>query len=120
MSMLAPRDIELLAKILGRLGSDHDGEVAAAGAMACRFIRERKLTWGELLRPRSAEPPPLLAPGSAWRRIAMECRDFHEDFGGLSRWETGFLCKIAAYKQKPSEKQLEILRRIAESVGVEA
>ena len=88
--------------------------------MAWRFIRERKLTGREVLRPRSAEPPPLPAPGSGCRRIARECLDFHEAFGGLSGWETGFLCRIAAYKQKLSEKQLEILRLIAEGVGVEA
>ena len=112
MTPLTEAELDRLVKILGLLSSDQAGERAAAGAMAWRFICERKLTWGGLLRPRS-EPPPLPAPSSGWRRIARQCLAF----GGLSRWETGFLCRIAAYKQKPSEKQQEILDRIADASG---
>ena len=49
-------------KILGLLSSDQAGERASAGAMAWRFIRERQLTWSELLRPRAAKSPPTSRP----------------------------------------------------------
>jgi hypothetical protein len=40
-----------LAKVLARLGSDHDGERAAAGLLASRMVREAGLTWDQLLAP---------------------------------------------------------------------
>jgi hypothetical protein len=48
---LAPPERARLAKILGLLGSDYDGERASAGAMAWAFLRERGLTWFDLFSP---------------------------------------------------------------------
>jgi hypothetical protein len=36
--------------ILGRLGSDHDGERASAAAMATRELRAAGLTWADVLQ----------------------------------------------------------------------
>jgi hypothetical protein len=53
-----------LAAILGMLGSEHQGERAAAALQAEAFRRKHGLTWAELLKPvvlnipaRQPEPP---------------------------------------------------------------
>ncbi len=51
-------DRERLVRILGRLGSDHAGERAAAGLHAEAFRRKHRLTWEELLNG----PPLKVAP----------------------------------------------------------
>jgi hypothetical protein len=38
-----------LAKILGLLGSAHDGEVLAAARQAQAYLAQRKLRWGDVL-----------------------------------------------------------------------
>ena len=121
MTPLPEADIDRLVKLCGMLGSDHStGERAVAAEKASEFLRQRKLTWGDVLQPRSAEPPPLPAPCSGWRRIARECLDFHEAFGGLSGWETSFVANILARSRPPTPRQREVLDRIAESFGVGA
>ena len=120
MTPLSDADLVRLEKLLGLLSSDSDGERATAGAMAWKFLRERRLSWRDVLRPRSPEPPPLPAPCSGWRRIARECLDFHEVFGGLSRWETSFVANILARSRPPTPKQREVLDSIAESFEVGA
>ena len=119
MSQLTEAEIDRLAKILGLLSSDQAGERATAGAMAWRFIRERKLTWGELLRPRSAESPPLPAPGLGWRRIARECLAVDAEVDALSDWEHRFCQVIAERCWPPTTKQLRVLTRIAAGLGVD-
>jgi hypothetical protein len=47
-------DREQLARVLGMLGSDHDGEVAAAGRQAERLRRQAEMTWHEILSPPAA------------------------------------------------------------------
>ena len=75
MKPLLPRDLSLLAKMLGRLGSDQDGEVAAAGAAVTQFLRKRGLSWDEVLIPKAAAPPAPCPPTDAfgWRQRANSC-----------------------------------------------
>ena len=42
-------EVDTLAKVLGMLGSDHDGEVLAAARQAERMRKETGRTWDELL-----------------------------------------------------------------------
>jgi hypothetical protein len=42
-------DRERLARLLGMLGSTHEGEVVNAARLAVRLIREAGLTWPEIL-----------------------------------------------------------------------
>jgi hypothetical protein len=44
---------ELLAKILGRLGSDADGEVLAAAKLAIEHLKRAQLEWSQVLVPRN-------------------------------------------------------------------
>ena len=51
MSALAEADRTRLAQMLGLLGSDHAGERDAAGLAAHRLIRQRGLTWLDIIAP---------------------------------------------------------------------
>jgi hypothetical protein len=48
---MIPADRARLIKCLGLLGSAHDDEVANAGRMADRLIKDRGYTWDEMLIP---------------------------------------------------------------------
>ena len=44
-------DRERLIKLLGLLGSDHNGEIASAGRMADALIRDAGVTWADVIAP---------------------------------------------------------------------
>jgi hypothetical protein len=104
---LTPADRAKLAAILGRLGSDFDGERAAAGLLAARFVREHGLTWPDVLTaPPPAPPPP---PATDWRRRAAWCAERAEL---LSPWESSFLASLSERAKPPTEKQARVLERL--------
>jgi hypothetical protein len=55
-ALLDPADVQRLAKICGRFGSDYDGERAAAAAKADELVRKRGLTWRDVLIPAETKP----------------------------------------------------------------
>jgi hypothetical protein len=124
MGALTEQDAKMLAKILGRLGSDFDGERAAAGAIAWRFIRERKLSWDEVLAPSlsdsgqyqsySETPRPSR---SDWRQLAKHCLEVGDDGYLITDWERGFLTNILRWWRPLTDKQWAVLNRIAVKVG---
>ena len=82
--VLDQRIAEKLARVLGMLGSAHDGERASAAALADKLIRAQGLTWPEIILSRlerittiESEIDFALANGA----------------GVLSAWEEGFLRK---------------------------
>lgn len=103
-----------LARLLGMLGSHHDGEALNAARLADRLVRSSGLTWTEVLSPPPAlDPQPDEAfaewPGG-WRgACAWVMRH-----GTLSQFETDFCRVIAGYIGDPSVKQQIMLRRILE------
>jgi hypothetical protein len=48
-------DRERLIKLLGLLGSDHNGEIASAGRMADALIRDAGVTWADVIGPDAAQ-----------------------------------------------------------------
>ena len=48
-------DRERLIKLLGLLGSDHNGEIAAAGRMADALIRDAGVTWADVVAPETVQ-----------------------------------------------------------------
>jgi hypothetical protein len=50
-------DLTKLINILGLLGSDHDGERAAAALAAHRFVTSNGHSWAALLTPPTTEQP---------------------------------------------------------------
>jgi hypothetical protein len=104
-----PPDIAAkLAKVLGMLGSDHDGEVAAAGRRANALIRSAGLTWAQVIAPRRRCWRPLPLDG----RCAAQCLLWPE---ALTDWEAAF-CRSVAGQCRISPKQGVVLKRIARKV----
>jgi hypothetical protein len=97
---LDPRTADKLAKLCGLFSSDHDGERASA-AMADSLIRQRGLTWKQ-----------ILLPGHS---TVEETIEFARDHGDLNAWEEGFLRGIRG-RQFLTEKQLAKLHAIADKV----
>jgi hypothetical protein len=72
MGQLAPDTLERLVKLLGMLGSAHDGERAAAGLKAHELVRRHGLTWSDILLAAPAPPPKL-----GWRDKLTACAAPH-------------------------------------------
>jgi hypothetical protein len=109
---LTPSDRTRLVKLLGMLGSAHDGERASAGLLATRLLRDRGLSWDDLLQPRL--PPPKTDsrpqwPASAdWRTQVAVCRVQTHLFNA---WEQKFLHGLPRLRRL-SLRQHEILAKL--------
>ena len=118
-AMPVPPDLATkLAKILGMLGSDHDGEVAAAGRRANALLKGAGLTWDQVLAPTVPRPEPPHQPPRRWRRgvsptdTAALCLLWPEV---LTDWETNF-CRSIVGRRRISAKQTVVLERLARKV----
>jgi hypothetical protein len=56
---ITERELQVLVKMLGLLGSDQAGERAAAALKVDQWVRTRGLDWSELLIPPEPEPEPV-------------------------------------------------------------
>jgi hypothetical protein len=107
-----------LAKVLGMLGSEHDGEIAAAGRQANQMVRNAGLTWREVIAPAAPAPQQQYRPPRRWRRpvsagdAAALCLQWPEV---LTDWETDF-CRSLVGRQSTSPRQSEVLNRITAKV----
>jgi hypothetical protein len=107
--------VDKLAKVLGMLGSVHDGEVAAAGRRANAMVKDAGLSWGEVIAPAAPALPPR-----RWRRVvsptdcAALCLQWPEV---LTDWEADF-CRSIVGRRRISAKQTAVLARIAHKVEV--
>jgi hypothetical protein len=95
-----------LARLLGMLGSDADGEVLNAGRFADRQVRSAGLTWYDVL---SLEPPDDDDTGTIKDDIAT-CFRVNSDV--FDEWEQRFLCDIKR-KRKFTAKQRALLSKLA-------
>ncbi len=86
-----------LAKVCGLFGSDHDGERATAAAKANELMRERGLSWSDLI---TAEP--------VQSTDSMIAFALHYGDGILTCWEYGFLRGVSD-RQYLTDKQLSKL-----------
>lgn len=107
--MIAPAQRTRLAAILGLLGSDHAGEVAAAGAAATRLLRAAGLTWTDLLSPVGIQAAPSTRPTGDRSMAEATCRRYA---GQLTAWECSFLDGIAR-RRSLTRKQAATLHNIA-------
>jgi hypothetical protein len=77
--------LKKLSKILGMLGSAHDGERASAALKACELLREAGMTWDEVVAPDKLPVISSATPRcSHWKEIAQV--DPHAEAEGLPRW----------------------------------
>ena len=105
-------DRDRLAKLLGMMGSTHDGEVVAAARQVERLRADAGLTWPEILVPRL--PPP--AGGQNVRTVADAIDFVIEHEVVLTDWERGFVRDLRRLKYPLSPKQIGILERLVEKV----
>lgn len=96
-------DLHKLAKLLGMIGSAHDGEALAAARKVQQFVSAKGATWSEVLGVSETVAPPV-----AHRAIAV---DLLKDKDTLTSFERGFLRGILSY-QKLSPKQEKTLETI--------
>src|SRR5258708_37685997 len=103
-------DRDRLAKLLGMMGSTHDGEVVAAARQVERLRADAGLTWPEILVPRLPPPP----HGRNVRTVADAIDFVIEHEVVLTDWERGFVRDLRRLKYPLSPKQLSILERLVE------
>jgi hypothetical protein len=108
----ASLDREKLVRVLGMLGSAHDGEIAAAGRAADRLIREAGLRWPDVIVPRLSGPTRERDP-----ETFGDALDYALQFAEhLSDWERSFLWSLRRQRSPISTKQAKILHQIIEKV----
>jgi hypothetical protein len=105
MDRLGPDALERLIKLLGMLGSVHDGERAAAGLKAHEFIRRHGLQWSDII---VATPPKI-----GWREKVRACQAYRQL---LDHRERAFVDTLELWRGTPTEKQLAWLNRIWENL----
>jgi hypothetical protein len=104
--VLDQRIAEKLARVLGMLGSAHDGERASAAALADKLIRAQGLTWSEIILSR----PERITTIESEIDFALA-----NGAGVLSAWEEGFLRGIRG-RDCLTQKQLAKLGDIVAKV----
>jgi hypothetical protein len=113
VSKPVPRD--RLQKLCGLFGSQHDGERAAAAALADQLVRAAGLTWRDVIRwpapPYS--PPETVGIPDDWRELTIRILR-HCD--RLSAWELDFLHTVSG-RRSVSEKQWRVIHRLARRTG---
>ena len=106
-----------LARLLGMVGSDHDGEALNAARLADRLVREHGVTWHDVLAVSSltvGHDDVLLAWPERWQAAAALCAS--HGAGIIRPKDLDFASKIAGYTHRPSEAQLVWLHDITRRV----
>lgn len=106
-AVLLPEDRTRLARMLG---SSFDGEVVNAARLASRLLRDRGLTWPDVLET----PPAIAAPVE--RPVQDDFAVVLAAFPTLTAWEQKFVVSLRR-QRRWSPKQREKLRDIAERVA---
>ena len=107
-------DRSMLSKVLGMLGSSHDGEALAAARKACQLVQERGATWPEVLGLNDMEQP---SPEPYHLTLAREL--LGRGKGIITRWERDFLLGIMGHKIL-KQKQIETLDGIAAKIDADS
>lgn len=110
-------DRERLVRVLGMLGSLHDGEVVAAARQAERIRQEARLTWYDIVLPGLPSPGQVPWPDSR-TADADDYLDYLADrMADMTEWEQGFTVSLRARPGRfLTKKQLDCLLAIAERV----
>jgi hypothetical protein len=113
---LSPAERTRLVGILGMLGSDHDGERAAAAALASRLVREKGLSWSDLIADgggrqgghAGASGGP--GPGATWQASLSQCL---RHLPALSGWEADFCLSLSNRRKGLTPGQVTKLAQVA-------
>jgi len=108
---LDARTRTLLVKLLGLVGSQHDGEALAAARKAHQLVRDAGLTWHEVVEPGHGTAMPMLwrepAPGDHLDAIAI-CLLMPN--APLSPWDRKFLISISQRPDITHKQQVQLDR----------
>ncbi len=115
---LSPAERRKLVGILGMLGSAHDGERAAAAALASRLVRDKGLTWDLVIAAEGAGKQQ--APGGA--ESGRDTRWQDSDglatclrwLGELTSWETRFVLDLRQKRRPFTPAQRAKIEQIAD------
>lgn len=110
MSNLDPRDAEHFGKLIGLLGSTHDGERAVAALKATKFLAARELAWFDIAQMLK-HPPAIYRPKPVppSRSHQMDARRCLQSGTIWKPYERDFLLQMAAQLRRPSDKQRDWL-----------
>jgi hypothetical protein len=115
MQLLNTKELERLTKLCGLFSSHHPAEVAEAARKADQFLRERGLTWRDVIRlpvgrelaeAANNDADPFASWPGGWRGA---CEFVLRHRALLSKWEIEFAQKIEGW-HSISVKQRPILR----------
>lgn len=117
-SPLSPAELRKLVGILGRLGSDHDGERAAAGLLASRLLRAAGLGWDDLLTAPKLQQAPDGTQGGhgSWSPGGSDLTTCLRWLGELNAWEVGFVTDLRRKRRPLSPAQAAKLQQIADNL----
>jgi hypothetical protein len=101
--------LKKLTKVLGMLGSAHDGERASAAQRASEILKELGLTWDEVVAPGKLPVSPE-RPSGLHRDIARCLAS-----GVISKWDRKFLLSLSG-RRFLSPKQRTVLDGIIAKV----
>ena len=109
-SALPPEVVDRLVKLLGMIGSDHDGEALNAARLADKLVREAGLTWAEVFSEGSPKTKRIsVDPGE----IVEEIVEIYKSCIHLRSRDISFLNGIEGHYYL-SEKQLAWLHDLLE------
>ena len=97
-------DRERLIKLLGLLGSDHNGEIATAGRMADALIRDAGVTWADVIAPETVQRELIDA-------LRAENQELREKVRGLSvqKNELAQATRVTVYQRRRRVKRFSAL-----------
>ncbi len=114
MNNLDAKTADRLGKVLGLLGSEHDGERAAAAAKAHAMLVAAGVTWADLAKAVVKRPERKMPEMGTWRQTCRDCLMHQKD---LRAWEKTFLADLPKF-QRISTKQRYALNEIAIRLGI--
>lgn len=119
---MSPHERERLVRVLGMLGSAHDGEVVAAARQAAKIMTRHGLRWEQAfpltLATEAPEPDPVAYINLAnWRRVMGMWKEWLPVI--LTEWEVSFADNITRkfypdLTPKQRDHAERVLRKIAD------
>ncbi len=129
MAVLSATDTDKITKLLALTASDFDGEALAAIRAAGRLLRDRGLTWPDIVKPDAAPQLPVPRTSRRHARMPTVLRDWparwHEgralavarmDRPEITDWERRFI-RNTWDRIWLTDQQLDVLRSIVVKVA---
>jgi len=106
-----------ISKLLGKISSNHDGEILGAVKMAHKLVIEQGLTWDDLLLNVSTKPPPFQQNLGLKDKLII-C---YQKINYCNKWEHDFIESIYeryfSFGKPLTDKQELHLNKIYEKVS---